>query len=104
MYCPKCKKEIDDNTLKCNFCGTKVGSLCKDCGTYNPITAVECINCKKLLIRKCSECGAANLPEAKSCRKCGIEFVTEDSPAENNSVPIYTASANSQQKTKFLKL
>ena len=75
MQCPKCKKEIEDNSLKCKYCNTKIASICKTCGTINPITATECSNCHKVLLKLCSECGAANLPEAKVCRKCGKEFV-----------------------------
>ena len=99
MFCPKCKKEIEDNSLKCPFCGAKTGTICKDCGSYNPITAKECANCGKMLIRICSECGAANLPNAKACRKCGIEFVSEENKADLLQ-PIYFASMNSQQKVK----
>lgn len=99
MQCPKCKRIIDDNSLKCSFCNTKVGTICSNCNTYNPITATECSKCGKVLLKICSECGAANLPEAKSCRKCGLEFVTE---SEQNDLlqPMYFASANSQQKIK----
>ena len=41
MQCPRCKKEIEDNSLKCNFCGAKIASVCKDCGTINLITSTE---------------------------------------------------------------
>lgn len=99
MLCPKCKQEIYDNSLKCSFCGAKVGSLCKDCKHYNPITATKCANCGKVLIRICTECGAANLPDAIKCRKCGIEFITDEAKADLLQ-PIYFASTNSQQKIK----
>ena len=72
MQCPKCKKEIEDNSLK------------------------ECSGCHKVLIKICSECGAANLPNAKACRKCGIEFVQPKIIPK----PEYNASKNSQQKVK----
>ena len=98
MQCPKCKQEIENNTVKCPHCATRVGSVCKKCGTYNPITSTECIKCKQVLIRICSECGSANRPDAKTCRKCGIEFVT---PNKTNSIsPAYYANLNSQQKAK----
>lgn len=96
MQCPKCKKEIEDNSLKCSHCGCKIASVCKDCGTINPITATECSGCHKVLIKICSECGAANLPNAKSCRKCGIEFVKPKFTPK----PEYSASKSSQQKVK----
>jgi len=101
MQCPKCKKEIEDKSLKCHFCNTKVGSVCKVCGTYNLITATECSNCRQVLLRICSECGAANLPTAKSCRKCNIEFLTEEEKSDLFQ-PMYFASMNSQQKIKAL--
>lgn len=99
MQCPKCKKEIEGNSLKCNFCGARVGTICKNCNTYNLITATECSGCGTALLKICSECGAANLPDAKECRKCGIEFISEESKAELLQ-PIYFASMNSQQKIK----
>ncbi len=99
MLCPKCKNEIENNAIKCNFCNTKVGSICKDCGAYNSITATECINCGKILIKKCKECGAANLPNVKICRKCGFEFVPMQSE-EAKLQPVYNANTNSQQKVK----
>lgn len=98
MQCPKCKQEIEDNSLKCKFCNTKVASLCKDCGTYNLITATECSGCHKVLLKLCSDCGAANMPDARTCRKCGFEFVK---PRERfNPKPEYNADKNSQQKVK----
>ena len=98
MQCPKCKNEIEDNSLKCKFCGAKIASVCKDCGTINPITAKECSNCHKVLLKICTECGAANLPEAKACRKCGMEFVIPQK--KFNPKPEYSAEMNSQQKVK----
>ena len=99
MQCPRCKKEIEDNSLICSFCNTKVGSLCKDCNTYNLITATECSQCGKKLLKICTECGSANLPNSNSCRKCGMEFLAEEEQEELLH-PIYFASLNSQQKIK----
>ena len=96
MLCPKCKKEIEDNSLKCKYCNTKVASICKECGAINSITSTECSVCHKALLKICSECGSANLPEAKKCRKCGYEFV-KAKPAPK---PEYTADMSSQQKVK----
>ena len=98
MICPKCKREIEQNSLKCSYCGIKLGSLCKNCGTYNSINKTECAKCGNVLLRICSECNSANLPDAKSCRKCGIQFVTE---FDKKTVikPQYNV-ANSQQKVK----
>ncbi len=96
MQCPKCKNEVEKDALRCEYCGAKIASVCKNCGTINSITSTECAGCHKVLLKICSECGAANLPDAKHCRKCGIEFVKP----KPNIRPEYTAQANSQQKVK----
>ncbi len=97
MECPKCKNKIDENTLKCPNCGSRVASVCKDCGHINPITAVECANCHKLLLKICTNCKSANLPDAKNCRKCGEEFAVTN---KFNPIPEFSAQMNSQQKVK----
>ena len=99
MQCPKCKQEIEDKSLKCSFCGARVGSLCKHCGEYNLITAKTCEACGEALLRICSECGAANLPDAPSCRKCGIDFLSEETK-EDLKQPMHFADMNSQQRVK----
>ena len=99
MQCPWCKKEIEDNSLRCAHCGKKVGSICKHCGAYNIITASSCSSCKNDLLRICSECGAANRPDAKKCRKCGVEFVSKQTETDMLQ-PIYFADMHSQQKVK----
>ena len=103
MICPKCKNEIEDNTLKCGFCGAKIGALCKDCGQYNLINAETCGNCGKKLLKICDKCGSANLPEAKVCRKCG-ENISDTSENKNNlkSQFTYNAKGNTQQRVKSL--
>ena len=101
MICPKCKTKLEDNVLRCTKCGTKVASVCKDCGKINPINAVECSYCHKVLLKICTDCGAANLPDAKNCRKCGLTFepaVQADS--QSNKMFEYSAEALSQQKVK----
>ncbi len=104
MLCPKCKKEIKDKSLKCEFCGAKIGSLCTNCGAFNLITATECNSCKKVLLKICSECNSANLPNAKKCRKCGIEFITEHLKPTSGNNQYNLGNLNSQQKVKALLL
>ena len=99
MLCPKCKKEIDNNTLICTHCSAKVASACKKCGTYNLITSTECSCCGEVLIQICPNCGAANLPKTISCRKCGKTFFKENTLNQAN-IPVYQANSNSQQKIK----
>lgn len=101
MLCPRCKKEIEDNSLKCSFCNTKVGSLCSVCGSYNLITARQCDSCGNVLLKICSECGSANLPTARKCRKCQHDFTATSRPTSQEVViPTYSTSMNSQQKVK----
>jgi len=99
MLCPRCKKEVKENSLICEHCKSKIGAICSSCGTYNLITSVECTKCKKTLIKICTECGAANLPNAVSCRRCNIEFVQKDLE-ETIASSTYTPTMNSQQKVK----
>lgn len=97
MLCPKCKNEIEENSLKCEHCGTRVASMCKICGKINHITAKECVECGNILIKICDSCGAANVPEAENCRKCGESFVKQHKKLSNLE---YSAEANSQQKIR----
>ena len=72
MRCPKCKKEIDDNSLKCAYCGTKVATVCKKCGAINPIRAINCSVCNNQLLKLCKKC-------KKLCKKSFNHF-TNDFP------------------------
>lgn len=74
MICPKCKKQITDNILRCNHCGARVATLCKKCNTYNSIYNINCTNCNNALLKICPSCKCVNRPEAKKCRKCGYNF------------------------------
>lgn len=79
MICPKCKNEIPENSLKCPVCSARVGSICKNCNTYNHIYNVRCVNCNSELIKFCPSCKSVNLPDALKCRKCGYIFqLSED--------------------------
>lgn len=93
MRCFKCKKEIADNLLRCNYCNTKVQTVCPVCKTKNPITSEYCNRCGLQLLKYCPECNAVNLPDAKECRKCHTKFEIEAgtitlSDIENSDVEI----------------
>lgn len=93
MRCFKCKKEIADNLIRCNFCNTKVQTVCPVCKTKNPITAEYCNRCGLQLLKYCPECNAVNLPDAKECRKCHTKFEIEAgtitlSDIENSDIEI----------------
>ena len=97
MQCPKCKNDIEKDALKCAHCGTKVASICKECGSINPITSIECSECGNTLIKICENCGAANMPDSISCRKCGEVF----KKVKLSTKPEYSAEMSSQQKVKL---
>ena len=109
MKCPKCKKEIEEKTLKCPHCKTKIGTLCRFCAAYNPITATVCSSCKAELLKRCPNCNSLNKPEATSCRKCDYIFVQKEDENEELNQYIKDAweikpeqNAVSQQTAKTL--
>lgn len=112
MICPKCKKEIDDNSIKCPECGAKVGRLCPNCKTHNIISAMKCKNCNYVLLKTCPNCGATNTSKAATCRRCGAEFESKKkapapAPVSSNvhdslveSMPKYEAIYLTQQSAQ----
>ncbi len=74
MRCPVCKKTIPENTLKCPYCKTRTGLLCKNCNTVNSIFDTKCKKCGKEILKICPHCNSVNFPNAKKCRKCGMPF------------------------------
>ena len=99
MICPKCKNRIDNDLLKCPHCNTKIATVCKKCGTLNPINARICTNCKNELLKLCTKCNSANLPNAVKCRKCGEIFKNDLSENIENNI-----TKTSQQKAKSILL
>lgn len=82
MRCPVCKKTIPENTLKCPYCKTRTGLLCKNCNTVNSIFDTKCKKCGKEILKICEHCGSVNFPNAKKCRKCGIPFDKVEEPLQ----------------------
>ena len=82
MRCPVCKKTIPENTLKCLYCKTRTGLLCKNCNTVNSIFDTKCKKCGKEILKICEHCGSVNFPNAKKCRKCGIPFDKVEQPVQ----------------------
>lgn len=115
MLCPKCKTEINDNSLKCEHCGARVGRICPNCKTHNIVTAHKCKNCGFELLKSCPNCGAANVSKSKTCRRCGAFL---DKNHENSHTPdnkpkqsvvidampkyeaVYYTQANAKEKLK----
>lgn len=90
MKCPICKKIIPDNTLKCPYCKTRTGLICKHCHAVNSIFDIVCRKCGEEILRLCPECGTVNLPNARHCRNCGFSFV--EKPKKVKAVTPETSS------------
>lgn len=69
-YCPKCKKQVDSNAIRCPHCGMRLQVVCPTCNTANLFGLDSCISCGTVLLKYCENCGSANFPDAKECRKC----------------------------------
>jgi len=91
MNCPKCNKELDNNSIKCPQCGTRIGRLCPTCKAYNLITSQNCTNCNETLLKVCPDCKSMNLPSSTICRKCGTSL---DTIKPNNTSQISSYEAN----------
>src|SRR5574344_400705 len=74
MNCPKCKKEIADDAVRCPYCNVRVNMYCPKCRTLNRFGSLSCSNCGTQFIIYCPQCQKANLSSAKTCRKCGYVF------------------------------
>ncbi len=97
MICPKCKREIPENSLKCTHCASRIASVCKKCHAYNSIYNLKCVNCGEELLKICPSCKGINLPNAQMCRKCGIYFTPK---SEQIQEAAKTETVKSVEKTK----
>lgn len=121
MICPKCKKEIPEKTVKCEFCGARIATFCKKCRAYNSIYNLNCVSCNNELLKLCPACKSVNLPNALTCRKCNHSFaqkaeeieeikvkeeprepVNEQAPQEEPINLNYDTELHSQQRAKEL--
>ena len=114
MRCPVCKKIIPDNTLKCPYCKTRTGLLCKNCNTVNSIFDLKCKKCGKEILKICPHCSSVNFPNADKCRKCGMPFEYAEEPvkidtleyrpnliSQKNAVTVLTQGILSDDKEIF---
>ena len=85
MICPRCKKQIPNETINCPHCNIKIGTRCKHCGAYNLIYNKSCVECGTELVKFCPRCKSANFPNASVCRKCGHSFKKSAKKLTNNS-------------------
>lgn len=88
MICPKCKKEIPEKSLKCDYCNAKIGAFCKKCHAYNSIYNLNCVSCNEELLKICPSCKSINFPHSKNCRKCGLAFVQQTIEVEAEAAEV----------------
>ena len=94
MLCPKCKKEIDDGSKFCGFCGNSFDeTVCEKCGAKNPLDHNFCKSCgepinikidfstvdkkgdkNKMKVEKCPGCDASVISNAVYCNNCGLNL------------------------------
>ena len=102
MKCPICKKIIPDNSIKCPYCKSRTGLICKKCNTVNSIFELKCKHCGTEILKLCPNCSSVNFPDAQKCRKCGYSFEKPKPEQEdNNELKLeYPANLVSQQSAK----
>lgn len=76
-YCPKCKKAVEEDAIRCPHCNMRLNVVCPTCNTINTFGVEKCTECGTLLIKYCEVCNSANLPDAHECRKCQTPLETE---------------------------
>lgn len=103
MKCPKCNSELEENTIRCPICGTRIGRLCPSCNSYNLVTSKICSNCGEQLLQICPNCKAINLPSSKLCRKCGFELSKKEviDDVENNEENPISQEETLQYKANY---
>lgn len=102
MKCPVCKKTIPDNTLKCPYCKTRTGLICKNCNTVNSVFDLKCRTCGNEILKICPNCSSVNFPDSKKCRKCGYSFeeIPKEIEQEEEIKLEYPANLISQESAK----
>lgn len=104
MKCPICKKTIPDSTIKCPYCKTRTGLICKNCHTVNSIFDIVCRKCGEEILKLCPECNSVNYLNAKKCRKCQYPFTepmkVQEVIPENTGTLEYPAKFVTQEAAK----
>lgn len=88
-YCPKCENIVDDDTVFCGECGTRIDPvgevdeqsvLCGCCGAVNDRKNHFCIKCGQKLevpedtFQRCPSCGTQLPMDAHFCEECGTKL------------------------------
>ena len=73
MKCPKCHKEIQENTTVCPYCHKVLALECPNCHSIGE--SPVCEKCGYIILTKCSKCGKTVSTAAEKC-KCGFPVRT----------------------------
>ena len=73
MECPKCHKNISENTTVCPYCHKVLALTCPNCRSLSQ-NAI-CSKCGYIILEKCHKCGRL-VPTTKDLCKCGFETKT----------------------------
>ena len=73
MKCPKCHKEIEENTTVCPHCHKVISLCCPNCKNLSQSSVCE--SCGYPILIKCSKCGKKVSTAKKTC-KCGFPVKT----------------------------
>lgn len=85
-YCPNCERIVDDTTVFCGDCGTRIDPLedvdegsirCSCCGAKNSKEKRFCIKCGQKLeeMIRCPHCGVKLPSDARFCEECGTKIL-----------------------------
>lgn len=73
MECPKCHRNIPDETESCPYCHKVFALVCPNCRTKS--LSPVCENCGYIILEKCSKCGKTVDTTKEKC-KCGFSIKT----------------------------
>ena len=73
MECPKCHKNIPDESTVCPSCHKVLSLVCPNCRTVGHSSV--CDNCGYIILERCSKCGHTVSTNSKKC-KCGFQVLT----------------------------
>lgn len=102
-FCPKCKKPVNDNAIRCPHCNMRLKVICPTCNTANLFGLDTCTNCGTVLLKYCETCGSANFPDAKECRKCHTSFEEQVLTFEKNRSKTFSKQKSSTKITEPIK-
>ncbi len=101
-YCPKCKKPVDANAIRCPHCNMRLKVICPTCNTANLFGLDSCTNCGTALLKYCENCGSANFSDAKECRKCHSSFTEDVLTFEKNRSKLFSTPSVAPDEKHFV--